>query len=202
MPAKEIVKVWEDNSVLDSNIEFLSKPTKEVKFPLDSKSKDVINDLMDSFRKIPCAGIAANQIGYNYRMFIGMKFEPEEKEEGEEESEEDINPMDENNYEIYINPQIDEFSKKSVQEGPEGCLSIPGVNLIIERYDKIMVRYYNQEGKKIRKPLQKFISRLFQHELDHLDGKLMVQRNVIKGYVDDEELGKLYPNLQDKINIL
>ena len=200
MPAKEIVKVWEENSVIDSNIEFLSKPTKEVKFPLDNSSREVITDLMDSFRKIPCAGIAANQIGYSSSMFIGMKFEPEESDD--EETDIDVSPMDENNYEIYINPRIDNFSSKSVQEGPEGCLSIPGVNLIIERYDKIMVRYYSQDGKKIRKPMQKFISRLFQHELDHLNGKLMVQRNVIKGYIDDEELAKLYPNLQNKINIL
>ena len=130
MPAKEIVKVWEDNSVLDSNIEFLSKPTKEVKFPLDDNSREVITDLMDSFKKIPCAGIAANQIGYSSRMFIGMKFEPEDDEE-DNESDIDISPMDEGNYELYINPRIDGFSDKSIQEGPEGCLSIPGVNLII-----------------------------------------------------------------------
>ena len=199
MSAREIIKVWNATQVVDSNIEFLSRKTKEVRFPLDDNSRDVIHDLKDSFQSMNCAGIAANQIGYSSRIFIGMKFEPPESDE---EMDIDSNPIDESNCELYINPQIDKFSEDSIQQGPEGCLSIPGVNLIVERYDKIVVRYYSQEGKRIRKPLNKFISRLFQHELDHLDGRLMVQRKIIKGFVDDEELSKLYPQLQEKITIL
>ena len=79
------------------------------------------------------------------------------------------------NYEIYINPRIDKTNEKSTQQGSEGCLSIPGISLIIERYDEIDIRYYNIDGKKQKKSLAGFLSRLFQHELDHLNGKLMFE---------------------------
>ena len=54
-------------------------------------------------------------------------------------------------------------------------MSIPGISLIIERYDEIDIRYYNIDGKKQKKSLAGFLSRLFQHELDHLNGKLMFE---------------------------
>ena len=85
-----------------------------------------------------------------------------------------------NNYEFYINPQIDQTYKKSIQEEEEGCLSIPEIRLITERYDKIKVRYYNINGKKKQKTLKGFLSRLFQHELDHLNGMFMVENKKIK----------------------
>ena len=52
--------------------------------------------------------------------------------------------------------------------------------MITERFDKIKVRYFNEHGKKIKKPLKGFISRFFQHELDHLNGVLMVENSKIK----------------------
>ena len=92
------------------------------------------------------------------------------------------------NYEIYINPQIDNVNKKSTQEGIEGCLSIPDITLNIERYDKIKVRYYNAEGKVIKKPLSGFISRLFQHELNHLNGTLMFENPMSNISVDTDSI--------------
>mgnify|MGYP003313023982 CR=1 FL=1 len=77
---------------------------------------------------------------------------------------------------FYINPQIYQTYKKSIQEEEDGFLSIPEIRLIAERYDKIKVRYYDINGKKIKKTLKGFLSRLFQHELDHLDGKLFIDR--------------------------
>ena len=77
------------------------------------------------------------------------------------------------NYQIYINPSIKASNTDSIQEEPEGCLSVPGVNAEIVRFDKIKVRYQSIAGDVIKKPLKGFISKLFQHELDHLDGVLM-----------------------------
>ena len=102
------------------------------------------------------------------------------------------------NFEFYINPRIDHYSKKSIQEGEEGCLSIPEIRLVAERYDKIKVRYFNRDGKKIKKPLSGFMSRVFQHELDHLEGKLMVENNKIKNVYrisENENIQTLYSNL-------
>ena len=107
------------------------------------------------------------------------------------------------NYEFYINPQIDQTYKKSIQEEEEGCLSIPEIRLVAERYDKIKVRYYDINGKKIKKTLKGFLSRLFQHELDHLDGKLMVENSKIKKVYrisDNENINSLYSNLVDELS--
>ena len=53
------------------------------------------------------------------------------------------------------------------------------------QFDKIKVRYYDQQGRAIKKTLKGFMSKLFQHELDHLNGKLMIQHDVIEGFLDE-----------------
>ena len=154
---------------------------------------------MDTYKIIPCAGIAANQIGYNKRIFIGIKHD----DDYEENKKEVIGNPNADNYEFYINPQIDHVSNKSLQEGEEGCLSIPEVRLIAERFDKIKVRYFNEHGKKIKKPITGFNSRLFQHELDHLDGVLMVENSKIKSVyqiTENKNIGMLYNHLVQYVN--
>ena len=157
MPVRteDLIKVWDGKDLIEENIQFLNQQTKKVNFPISDHIESVIEDLIDTYKVTPCAGIAANQIGYNRSLFIGMKVDdrPEEgKNDGEDLDEVERDP---NNYEIYINPQIDRFDKKSMQVGDEGCLSIPNLTLEIERYDKIKVRYYNINGKAIKKPLDK-----------------------------------------------
>ena len=206
MAVKKIVRVWEKGKLLPENISFLGQKTKNVFFPLTANSKSIIDDLIDSYQKITCAGIAANQIGYDKSIFIGLAdynetIDEEELEKKESRSEE-IRPDEVNeyadNYEIYINPQIDAVDNKSIQEEIEGCLSIPSISLRIQRFDKIKVRYYNQDGKAIKKSLKGFMSKLFQHELDHLNGKLMIQNDIIEGYIDSESNinPELYHELQ------
>ncbi len=77
--------------------------------------------------------------------------------------------------------------------------------MIAARFDKIKVRYYDINGKKIKKTLKGFLSRLFQHELDHLEGKLMVENNKIKKIYrisDNENINSLYSNLIDELSKL
>ena len=169
----ELIKIWDGEKIDKNNIDFLRTPTKEVKFPLSNYVKEIIEDLMDTYQAFPCAGIASNQIGYDKKLFIGMKHD-KEKSVSDDPSQniDDVIPHSEN-YEIYINPRIDKTDKESTQNGEEGCLSIPDVSLELERYDKIKVRYYNENGESVKKPLSGFISRLYQHELDHLNGSLM-----------------------------
>ena len=107
------------------------------------------------------------------------------------------------NYEFYINPQIDRCTNKSMQEGEEGCLSIPEIRIISERFDKIKIRYFDAEGKKIKKPLSGFMSRMFQHELDHLNGVLMVENSKIKNVYrisENENVELLYTDLVKKLS--
>jgi len=197
MAIKKIVKIWDQDKISEHNIKFLKKRTKKVTFPTSSFINDVINDLIDTYKAITCAGIAANQLGYNYQIFIGMK-KMEDEAEGEEieKKEAELSSALENpyadNYEIYINPQIDKTDSKSTQMDEEGCLSIPGLLVGRERYDKIKIRYYDINGKKKKKTLSGFLSKLFQHELDHLDGKLMID--------DMQKIENLYPVEASKEN--
>ena len=120
-----------------------------------------------------------------------------------EETTQNIGNPHADNYEFYINPQIIHCSKKSIQEGEEGCLSIPEVRLIAERFDKIKVRYYNEDGKKVKKPLKGFLSKLFQHELDHLEGVLMVESKKIKKVyqiTDNKNIQMLYKYLMEVLD--
>lgn len=211
MAIKKLVEVWDGKNIIENNIEFLKQKTNEIYLPINDTNKNILRDLLDTYKKVPCAGIAANQIGYDKRIFIGMKEdEPDteerykelRKDEPKEQKKESGNP-NADNYEFYINPQIDQTYKKSIQEEEEGCLSIPEIRLVAERYDKIKIRYYDINGKKIKKTLKGFLSRLFQHELDHLDGKLMVENSKIKKVYrisDNENINSLYTNLVDELS--
>lgn len=211
MAIKKLVEVWDGKNIIENNIEFLKQKTNEIHLPINDTNKNILRDLLDTYKKVPCAGIAANQIGYDKRIFIGMKEdEPDteeqykelRKDEPQEQKKESGNP-NADNYEFYINPQIDQTYKKSIQEEEEGCLSIPEIRLVAERYDKIKIRYYDINGKKIKKTLKGFLSRLFQHELDHLDGKLMVENSKIKKVYrisDNDNINSLYTNLVDELS--
>ena len=190
MAIKNIVKIWDEGKTIDNNIKFLKLKTKTVTFPASDFIKNIIQDLIDTYKTITCAGIAANQIGYDYQIFIGMKeLETEEEAEEIEKKEAELSSSLSNpyadNYEIYINPQIDKSDNKSIQLDEEGCLSIPGLMVARERYDKIKVRYYDINGKVNKITLDGFLSKLFQHELDHLNGQLMID--------DIKKIEKLYP---------
>ena len=203
MAIKKLVEVWDGKKLIEDNISFLKQTTKEVRLPLSEDNKKILEDLKDTYSITPCAGIAANQIGYDKRIFIGLKHDDYNDDEDEKKESKDVigNPNNDN-CEFYINPQIDHSSKKSIQEGEEGCLSIPEIRLIAERFDKIKVRYYNEKGEKVKKPLSGFLSRLFQHELDHLNGVLMVENSKIKSVYrisENDNIQKLYVDLVNKI---
>ena len=206
MAIKKLVEVWDGKNIIENNITFLKRNTKEVHLPISLTDQKILDDLLDTYKKIPCAGIAANQIGYDKRIFIGMKKDDPDTEDQYKELRKDQNKKlkqessnpNAKNYEFYINPQIDQTYKQSIQEEEEGCLSIPEIRLIAERYDKIKVRYYDTNGKKIKKTLKGFLSRLFQHELDHLNGVLMVENSKIKKVYrisDNEKVISLYSDL-------
>lgn len=179
MAVKDIIKVWDKGEMLEENIKFLLTPTKTVKFPLSNKDRLIIDDLIDTYNKITCAGIASNQIGYNKRIFIGKKDDSDNYSD----------------YEIYFNPQIDKVNENSMQLGPEGCLSIPDLSLNVDRFDRITVRYYREDGTKKTKKLSGFISRLFQHEIEHLQGKLMIGGKVHGGVTHGGAINDLYYDL-------
>ena len=204
MAIKNIVKIWDGENLSEENVKFLKLKTKKVTFPASDFIKTIIQDLINTYQEISCAGIAANQIGYDYQIFIGMKtIEDEGEAEEIDKKEAELssasgNPYAEN-YEIYINPQIDKVDNQSIQLDEEGCLSIPGLMVGRERYDKIKIRYYDINGAVHKCTFSGFLSKLFQHELDHLNGELMIDAlDKIENLYPleaNEENAKLYGNL-------
>lgn len=69
-----------------------------------------------------------------------------------------------------INPKLDEMEGEEI--GPEGCLSIPGVQGEVKRAAKLVARGVDEQGRKVRIPAEGLLARVFQHEVDHLDGRL------------------------------
>jgi peptide deformylase len=107
------------------------------------------------------AGMAANQWGLKQRIFI---YTPEGSDEGKL-MEVMINPS----YEPVLKPGETEFTLSAAYEG---CFSIPLTTGRINRYDAIKAIYYDPSGKRIERFLQGWEARVFQHETDHLNGKL------------------------------
>lgn len=112
-------------------------------------------------RNESAAGMAANQWGIKKRVFI---YTPDGSEEGKR-MDVIINPS----YVPYLRPN--ETTPKMVA-AYEGCFSIPLTVGYVNRYEAIIATYYNTKGKKIEQLLQGWEARVFQHETDHLNGKL------------------------------
>lgn len=102
-------------------------------------------------------GIAAPQVGINRRMMLVQRFDKPNQP-----------------YEVFINPEII-WASDLMQIGPEGDLSFEDRGLVYRHY-AVQVRYHNLDGKLIEENLEGFTSVIFQHERDHLDGILLIDR--------------------------
>jgi peptide deformylase len=74
-----------------------------------------------------------------------------------------------------VNPEIARHSKETV-EGNEACLSLPGYFGEVDRYESVTVKGFNREGKAIKIKAKGWLARIFQHEIDHINGKLYIDR--------------------------
>ncbi len=99
-------------------------------------------------------GLAAPQVGQSLRLFI-IRWENQEL--------------------VLINPRIISCSRNKI-EAEEGCLSLPGLSVNVKRSDKIDIEAYNEQGIITRMTLEGWIARIFQHEFDHLNGILIIDR--------------------------
>lgn len=76
---------------------------------------------------------------------------------------------------VMINPACQKLSD-TLEKDWEGCLSIPGIRALVPRYKEILVSYTDQQGEFVKTRLEGFIARIFQHEFDHLHGKVYLDR--------------------------
>lgn len=154
----------------------LKRKTEDIKSDEMPLAKEIAEKLYLALKPhFPSAGLAAPQIGISKSIFI-FSFDRDPK-----------------NLEVVINPTLKPASD-AITKGWEGCYSIMLGNIWklarIPRYDVIDVTYLNLEGKQVKKRLDGFAAKVFQHEFDHLQGIETIDREdaVVKEFANKEEL--------------
>jgi peptide deformylase len=137
----------------------VSEPVQKV----DADVRRLLDDMLETMYAAPGVGLAAIQVGVPKRIVV-LDVGGDEDEEGEEEKR---NPL------FLVNPEIVERSE-DLRAHEEGCLSIPDVRVEIERPARIRVRYLDRDGKPQELVAEGLLATAVQHEIDHLDGKLII----------------------------
>ena len=136
--------------------------------PVTKFDKDLhtlIDDMVETMRDAPGVGLAAPQIGLSERLLV-IEYYEREPEEDDEENEDAPKKVW-----AIINPEIVKKSAETVM-GVEGCLSIPGLLGEVERHEEVLVKGMNKHGKPMKVKAKGWLARIFQHEIDHLNGVL------------------------------
>ena len=124
--------------------------------------KQLIDDMTQTMREAPGVGLAAPQVDVSERVIVVEL--PADEEEGTPSQ-----------LYAFVNPEIVKVSR-DVEEGQEGCLSIPGYVGDVPRHTMVVVRGQDAKGKPQRIRAYDYLARIFQHEIDHLDGVLFIDR--------------------------
>lgn len=148
----------------------------------DDNMQTLIDDMVESMRAAPGVGLAAPQVGISERLIVVEYAEEEEVEEGEEPKV--VKPK----LYVIINPEIVKFSEEK-ELGVEGCLSIPGLVGEVERFTAIHLKGLNRREQPMKFKAEGWLARIFQHEVDHLNGVVFpdIATRVWKPSVDEEE---------------
>jgi len=145
----------------DKRLKLISKEVKS----FDGVLHDLLDDMYDTMIARNGVGLAAIQVGIDLRALIINV--PLEKEDGEHDQ------PKENTLEM-INPVI--LEKDGSEKFQEGCLSVPGIYEDIERAKHVKVEYFDRYGEKHTIEDDDFLAIAMQHEIDHLDGKVFIER--------------------------
>lgn len=131
-----------------------SKPIKRV----DAQLREIVREMFELMYEAKGVGLAANQVDLPIRLFVAnLEADPEKGEEM-----------------VFINPVVS--MPKGTEESQEGCLSLPALYGNVVRPKKVRVNAYNLQGEEINADIDGLFSRVVQHETDHLDGVLFVDR--------------------------
>lgn len=132
--------------------------------------KTLVEDMVETMREAPGVGLAAPQVAVGLRVVVIEYADEPELEEGQEP----VEPPKPKLYKL-INPEITKVSDEMLM-GTEGCLSIPGYTGEVARHKAVTVKAFNLQGKPLKIKAEGWLARIFQHELDHLDGVLFIDR--------------------------
>ena len=132
-----------------------SKPVLEI----DDRVRDVVRQMFELMYAANGIGLAANQVGLPWRLFV-------------------INPSGDraktDEEFVFLNPEI--LRRKGSEEGEEGCLSLPELYGPVRRSASLVIEAFDLEGQPFRMDLEEFPARVVQHEYDHIDGVLFIDR--------------------------
>jgi peptide deformylase len=139
----------------------LRKKTRKVT-RFNDNLRALVEEMAETMRSAQGVGLAAPQVGILERVIVVET--PEDEDE----------PGSGRLYAV-VNPEIKDASAEQV-DGIEGCLSIPGYVGEVTRHETITVRGQDPRGRRIRIKAQGFLARVFQHEMDHLEGVLFIDQ--------------------------
>jgi peptide deformylase len=126
----------------------------------DKDLSTLIDDMFETMRQAPGVGLAAPQIDISQRVIV-VEYAEEEDEKPKSFA--------------IINPEIIKTSAET-EMGIEGCLSIPNLVGEVERFSAVAVKGFNKQGKPVKIKSNGWLARIFQHEIDHLEGILFTDR--------------------------
>jgi peptide deformylase len=145
------------------SLRHVSKPLVRVDKELHAIAREML-ELMYASNGV---GLAANQVDLPYRLFvINLKSDSQAKDEEF----------------VFINPVL--TSRKGNAEAEEGCLSLPGLYGQVKRSERAVLNAYDLSGHEVTLPLEGLLARAVQHEIDHLDGILFIDRLSSTGEMD------------------
>ena len=144
----------------------------------------LIDDLVKTCDAKDGVGIAAPQVGAGERVFI-LWSQSNKRYKSAGRRMPKLGPI------AIINPKIISKSKK-VEKSFEGCLSIPGIRGLVPRHRSIDVSFTTREGEKVKVRMEKFVARIFQHEYDHLEGIVFLDRTDPRDLLTNSEFKTLF----------
>lgn len=149
----------------------------------DGELQELIDEMIVAMRQANGVGLAAPQVNHNLQLSV-IETLPKY-----DDNEQEIP----NSRQLFViaNPEI-VWHSRSMVDGVEGCLSIPGYVGEVERHEAIRVRAQDRHGKKIKLRLTGWTARIFQHEIDHLNGVLYIDKLTDpKNFWTDEEFQQM-----------
>ena len=129
----------------------------------DPGLQKLIEDMIETLRKAPGVGLAAPQVGISDRLIVVEYPEDDEQEDSPKK------------LYVLVNPEIKESSEET-EMGIEGCLSIPNLHGEVERALAVTVKGQTRWGQPVKIKAKGWLARIFQHEIDHLNGVVFTDR--------------------------
>ena len=164
MSGTRILTMWSDGRTNEDDAQILRKPSVDIPIPIDSNGQRDIKILVNAFlERDDALGLAAPQVGINKRVIVFRNKGFNEKEQIKSE----------NDCDILINPRITQ-ARGEKMSASEGCLSCPEIKAEVSRFPEIKVRACDLNGRKISERYTDFLARIVQHEIDHLEGRLII----------------------------